>query len=43
MVISQFIDNRRNMPMHPPLEKTQLLVVVVSMMKTIKGKFFAIL
>lgn len=43
MVISQFIDNRRNLPIHPPSEKNKLLVVVVSMMKTIRGRLFAIL
>jgi hypothetical protein len=29
--------------MHPPSEKKQFLVAVVSMMKTIRGRFFAIL
>ncbi len=43
MVISQFIDNKKNLnPMHPPSKKNQLLVLVVSMMKTIRGKLFAI-
>jgi hypothetical protein len=27
MVIPQFLDNRRNLPMHPPSKKYQLLVV----------------